>query len=362
MTALRRGWTTGACATACAKAAYIAVVSGEFPDIAQITLPGGKLVSFPLAHARKDGSRATAGIIKDAGDDPDVTHGALVLVTVSRGQRGGGVVFRAGPGVGTITKPGLPLSVGEPAINPVPRAMMRAAIAQAARELGDNDDVIVTIEIPGGQALAKKTMNARLGILGGLSILGTTGIVIPYSCSAWIASIHEGIDVARATGMEHIAGSTGSTSEAAVAREYDLPEGALIEMGDFVGGMLTYLRRKPVTRVTIAGGFAKIAKVAQGHLDIHSARSSLDLAKLACLSKECGANDALALRIAQANTGLEAQRLAHAQGIALGDAVAARARETALDLLVGTAIMLDVLVVDREGIPIGQAGPMNYAP
>jgi cobalt-precorrin-5B (C1)-methyltransferase len=356
MTALRRGWTTGACATASAKAAYIAVVSGQFPDVAQITLPGGKCVSFPLAQASKDGDCATAGIIKDAGDDPDVTHGALVLATVRRGQRGDGVVFRAGPGVGTVTKPGLPLPVGEPAINPVPRAMMRAAIAQAAQELGDNEDVVIEIAIPGGQELAKKTMNARLGILGGLSILGTTGIVIPYSCSAWIASIHEGIDVARATGIEHIAGATGSTSEAATARLYNLPESARIEMGDFVGGMLKYLRRKPVARVTIAGGFAKIAKLAQGHLDLHSARSSLDLAKLASLALECGANEALASLIAHANTGLEAQRLAHAQGIALGDAVAARAREIALDVLKETFISLDVLIVDRDGIQIGRAG------
>lgn len=356
MTALRRGWTTGACATACAKAAYIAAATGAFPDVAHITLPNGTRVSFPLAYASKDGSGATAGIVKDAGDDPDVTHGALVLATVRRSERGGGVVFRSGRGVGTITKPGLPLPVGEPAINPVPRAMMRAAIAQAAQELGDNDDVVIEIAIPGGEELARKTMNSRLGILGGLSILGTTGIVIPYSCSAWIASIHEGIDVARATGIEHIAGATGSTSEATVARLYDLPESARIEMGDFVGGMLRYLRRKPVARVTLAGGFAKIAKLAQGHLDLHSARSSLDLGKLASLAVDCGANDALALRIAQANTGLQAHGLAHAHGVALGDAVAARARETALRVLTRTATVLDVLVVDRDGIPIGRAG------
>jgi cobalt-precorrin-5B (C1)-methyltransferase len=355
MTALRRGWTTGACATACAKAAYVALASGQFPNPVQIALPGGRVVAFPLAHASKDGNGATAGIIKDAGDDPDVTHGALVLATMRRGERGGGVVFRAGLGVGTVTKPGLPVPVGEPAINPVPRAMMRTAIAQAARELGDDEDVVIEIAIPGGEELAKKTMNARLGILGGLSILGTTGIVIPYSCSAWIASIHEGIDVARASGIEHIAGSTGSTSEAALARIYALPQSALIEMGDFVGGMLKYLRRNPVARVTIAGGFAKIAKLAQGHLDLHSARTSLDLAKLASLALEYGANDALALRIAQANTGLEAQQLAFAQGIALGEAVATRARETALDILKGAPIELDVLVVDREGMPIGQA-------
>jgi cobalt-precorrin-5B (C1)-methyltransferase len=356
---LRRGWTTGACATAAAKAAYIALTSGIFPDPVDITLPHDKRVSFSLAHTYKDDDRATAGVIKDAGDDPDVTHGALVLATVRRGERGAGVVFRAGPGVGTVTKPGLPVPVGEPAINPAPRAMMRAEIAQAARECNDTDDVIIEISVPDGEEIAKKTMNPRLGILGGLSILGTTGVVIPYSCSAWIASIHEGIDVARATGIEHIAGSTGSTSEAAVARLYDLPESALIEMGDFAGGMLKYLRRKPVARVTIAGGFAKIAKLAQGHLDLHSARSSLDLGKLALLARECGAGDALALRIAQAHTGLEARELANSHGIALGDAVARRARVTALEVLMGTGIVLDVLVTNREGGAIGRADRTN---
>src|SRR5260370_5707478 len=215
---LRRGWTTGACATAAAKAAYVALVSGTFPDPVEIVLPLGRSVAFPLALEERGADYARAGIVKDAGDDPDVTHGAVVVASVRRGPRGSSVVFRAGPGVGTVTKPGLPVAVGEPAINPVPRTMMRETLAAAASALGDRDDVVVEISVPGGDELAKRTMNGRLGILGGLSILGTTGIVIPYSCSAWIASIHEGIDVARATGLHHIAGATGSTSEAAVAR------------------------------------------------------------------------------------------------------------------------------------------------
>ena len=353
---LRRGWTTGACATAATKSAYAALVTGRFLDPVEILLPGGERPSFALARESRDGDCATAGVIKDAGDDPDVTHGALVLATVRRGPPGSGVAFRAGPGVGTVTKPGLPLPVGEPAINPVPRQMMRAAVAELAASLGDPGDLVVEISIPGGEAIAAQTWNPRLGILGGLSILGTTGIVVPYSCAAWINSIHRGIDVARATGLTHVAGATGSTSEAAVAKLHGLEEGALIDMGDFAGGMLKYLRRHPVQHLTIAGGFAKLTKLAQGHLDLHSGRSQVDLGWLAAIAAEIGAGPALAVEIAGANTGLAALRLAQAAGLPLGDAVAARARATALATLDGADIAVDVLVVDRDGNPVGRAG------
>ena len=264
---LRRGWTTGACATAAAKAAYAALVTGAFPDPVEIGLPRGGRVAFTLAEASVAAGIATAAIVKDAGDDPDVTHGALVRVRVWRGPPG--VTFRAGPGVGTVTRAGLPLPPGEPAINPTPRQMIRDALAEIG---GGPVDAVVEIGIPDGEALATRTLNGRLGIVGGLSILGTTGIVVPYSCAAWIDSIHRGIDVARAAGLPHVAGATGSTSEAAVAALHGLPEVALLEMGDFVGGMLRYLRRRPVPRVTIAGGVAKMTKLAQGRLDLHSKR------------------------------------------------------------------------------------------
>ena len=278
---LRYGWTTGACATAAAKAAYQALLTGEFPDPVEVTLPRGQHPAFALATTSLGDGTATAGVVKDAGDDPDVTHGALILATVRRAARGSGVSFRAGEGVGTVTRPGLPIPPGEPAINPVPRQMMREAIAEIAAAHGDAGDVEIEIAIPGGEALAAKTLNGRLGIVGGLSILGTTGIVVPYSCSAWIHSIHRGIDVARAAGLAHIAGATGSASEAAVQKLHDLPEIALIDMGDFVGGMLKYLRTHPVPRVTIAGGVGKMTKLAQGLLDLHSRRGSVDLGVLA---------------------------------------------------------------------------------
>src|SRR5579859_2032423 len=266
--ALRRGWTTGACAAAAARAAYQALLPGTFPERVTIRLPKGDAPSFAIERRDHDQGWAEAGIVKDAGDDPDVTHGALILARVERGEPGSGLIFRAGIGVGTVTRPGLPLPPGEAAINPGPRRYIGWALEDATAECGGPSalDLIVTVSIPGGADLAAKTLNARLGILGGLSVLGTTGIVVPYSCASWIHSIHRGIDVARAAGIEHIAAATGKTSEEAMRRLYGLPEHALIDMGDFVGGTLKYLRRHPVRRLTIAGGFAKLAKLAQGHL------------------------------------------------------------------------------------------------
>ncbi len=339
---LRRGWTTGACATAAAKAAYAALCTGAFPDPVTIALPGGRSAAFALAETRRDAETATAAVVKDAGDDPDVTHGALIVARVSRAAPGSGIAFRAGEGVGTVTLPGLPLPPGEPAINPVPRGMIRAALA----EITPNPDAVVELSIPGGAALAEKTLNGRLGIVGGLSILGTTGIVVPFSCAAWIDSIRRGIDVARATGLTHIAGSTGRVSEDAVRALHALPETALIEMGDFVGGMLKYLRLRPVPRLTIAGGLAKMTKLAQGRLDLHSARGAVDLPALADLA---GLPE-----IAQANTALEAFALAAAAGIPLGDRVAERAAATAADVLDGTRIALEVVLFDRAGALVGR--------
>lgn len=199
--ALRYGWTTGACATASTAAAYTALLTGTFPDPVEIVLPKGHRPAFALARERLDAGSAMAAIVKDAGDDPDVTHGALVSATVRRAEPGAGVVFRAGTGVGTVTKPGLPLPVGEPAINPVPRKLIREVVQRVAAEHGGTGDVVVEISVENGEELARHTWNPRLGILGGLSILGTTGVVVPYSCSAWIDSIRRGVDVARAEGL-----------------------------------------------------------------------------------------------------------------------------------------------------------------
>ncbi|MHC5262431.1 cobalt-precorrin-5B (C(1))-methyltransferase [Streptomyces sp. UC4497] len=355
-TGLRPGWTTGACATAATTAAYTALLTGDFPDPVTITLPKGQTPSFALAVESHDGESATAGVVKDAGDDPDVTHGALVRSTVRRLPPGSGVVFKAGPGVGTVTRPGLPLPVGEPAVNPVPRELMRTHIAQVAAAHGAPGDVEVTISIDHGEEIARSTWNPRLGILGGLSVLGTTGIVVPYSCSAWIDSIRRGVDVARAAGRTHVAGCTGSTSEKTVVREHDLPEDALLDMGDFAGAVLKYIRRHPVDRLTICGGFAKLSKLAAGHLDLHSGRSQVDKTFLADLARRGGASETLATEVASANTGLEALRLCEAANVPLGDLVATTARDEALLVLRGAPVAVDVICIDRAGTVVGRSG------
>jgi cobalt-precorrin-5B (C1)-methyltransferase len=358
---LRRGWTTGTCAAAASRAAYEALLTGTFPDPVPVLLPDGARPSFALAVSEFGPGFARAGIVKDAGDDPDVTHGALILATVRLAALGSGIVFQAGEGVGTVTRPGLPLPPGEPAINPVPREMVRTAIAEVAALHGGNVDVTVELSIPGGEKIAERTLNGRLGIVGGLSILGTTGIVVPYSCSAWIHSIYRGIDVARAAGLDHVAGATGATSEAAIAQLYGLPEVALIDMGDFVGGMLKYLRRHRVPRVTVAGGMAKMTKLGQGLLDLHSRRGEVDLAWLSQAATDRGGDADLAAVIVRSNSAMEAFSHAKDAGIDLPGAVAASAWRTASAAL-GDGMRLEIVVFDRAGNLLARADSGHRSP
>src|SRR3954447_12944974 len=352
---LRYVWRTGAFAPAATPAAATALLSGEFPDPVTIELPRGLHPAFALARELLEDGAAGAAIVKDAGDDPDVTHGALVSARVTHGKPGSGVVFRAGPGVGTVTKPGLPLPVGEPAINPMPRTFIREHVAAVAARHGGTGDVVVEVSVENGEELARKTWNPRLGIHGGLSILGTTGVVVPYSCSSWIDSIRRGIDVARAAGHTHVAGCTGSTSERVVTELYGLPDDALLDMGDFAGAVLKYLRRHPVPRLTVAGGIGKLAKLADGHLDLHSGRSQVSFESLAARVAAAGGGPDLVEGVRAANTALDALQQCAAAGLPLGDLVAAGARETAGGVLLGAPVAVDVVVIDRAGTVVGRA-------
>ncbi len=352
---LRRGWTTGACATAAAKAAYQALLTGDFPDPVVITLPGGQQPAFALARQRRSAGSVSAAVIKDAGDDPDVTHLAEIEASVTAGETGSGITFKAGPGVGTVTLPGLPLEVGEPAINPVPRRMIAETLEAVALAHDGTGDIEVTISVAGGEELATQTWNPRLGILGGISILGTTGIVVPFSCAAWIHSIHRGIDVARAVGHEHVAAATGRTSETGLGKIHDLPDTAMIDMGDFAGGMLKYLRDHPVPRLTIGGGFAKLTKLAAGALDLHSSRSQVDTNWLASAVDDLGGGEDTVEAVRGANTAKEAREIAERNGLDLAAVVARRARETALATLSG-GTEVEIIVFNRTGEMIGRAG------
>ncbi|MEL6689647.1 MAG: cobalt-precorrin-5B (C(1))-methyltransferase [Pseudomonadota bacterium] len=337
---LRRGWTTGACAAAAAKAACQMLLSGEIPASVQITLPGGEQPTFSVLTPEIGDGWARAAIEKDAGDDPDVTHGALIVVTLRRADQ---LRFAAGDGVGRITKPGLPLPVGEPAINPKPREMIEAMVREACAPHDAPPHFEVEVSVPGGQELALKTWNPRLGIEGGISILGTTGIVRPFSCAAWIASIHRGIDVARAGGLDHVAGCTGATSEKVVQGLYRLPDHAMLDMGDFAGGLLKYLARHPLPRITIGGGIGKMTKLAQGASDLHSGRSQVDFAALA---------DMLGVpAIKEANTALEAVQIAPD----MAAWVAETAKISAASYVEKAGIEVDTVIIDRAGDVLARA-------
>lgn len=348
---LKYGWTTGACATAAAKAAYLALVRGFFTDSITITLPQGKRVTFQLLQKKIISPQCTvASVVKDAGDDPDITHGAEICVKVTTLPIKSGIIFKAGKGVGMVTKPGLQLSVGEPAINPVPRQMIKDALT----EICASPDAEVEIGVTNGELLAKKTMNPRLGIIGGLSILGTTGIVVPFSCAAWIASIHRGIDVARAMKLEHLIASVGNVSEEACRKLYPLPESAFIEMGDFVGGVLKYIKIHPVIWLTLAGGVAKFTKLAQGYLDLHSSRSRVDFDLLAEWAAQLGASQSFIQEVKEANTALEVFKKCQGK-LPLADYVAQKALQVVKERLAPVNFKVEILLFDRQGSCLGRA-------
>lgn len=345
---LRTGLTTGCCATACAWAAAYQLLTGHSALDVTVVLPRGKQVTLTLCEQpRQTGYRAYAATIKDAGDDPDVTHGAKIFTWV-RLLESREIVFRAAPGVGTVTKEGLVLGVGEPAINPVPRSMITQHLWSLAKVWRYEGGFEVSVGVEDGENLALKTMNSRLGIMGGLSILGTTGIVRPFSCSAYIASIHQGVDVAIANGYGHVAATTGSTSEAAIAHYYQLPSMALIEMGDFVGAVLKYMKKNPVRKLTLCGGFGKISKLANGHLDLHSRASSIDFEQLSALANRMGARGPLVEKILKANTSISALQYCQIEGIDLAYAVCASAWQYARAVVPKT-VDVEVWATDRQG-------------
>ncbi|RTZ64390.1 MAG: cobalt-precorrin-5B (C(1))-methyltransferase [Aquificaceae bacterium] len=351
---LRHGYTTGACATVTSLAAARLLFSLPATKQCSITLPKGQHVEFELQDCRLTAQGAMASTIKDAGDDPDVTHQALIISTVALIPEKT-IRFYAGKGVGTVTRSGLSIPPHQPAINPIPRLMIQQHLEQLATAQGYEGGFAVTISIKNGEKLALKTMNPRLGIVGGLSILGTTGIVRPFSCSAYIASIHQGIEVAHANNIQHIAACTGSSSEAMILTHYDLPEMALIEMGDFVGAVLKHLKKVPIARLSVVGGFGKISKLAAGHLDLHSRKSTIDLVFLASVAKEQGADNELQQRIKQSNTSVEALTYCQQKNIKLADAICHLALKK-IKNIVPQAVCCEVWAINRAGEAVGRAG------
>ena len=306
--ALRTGWTTGTCAAAAAKAASTALITGESQNTVEIGLPSGRRVRFPVAECTLTArEQAQAVVVKDAGDDPDVTHGARLTVTV-RWRDLPGVELDGGVGVGVVTKPGLGLQVGAAAINPVPRAMITQSVGEAI-DLTQRG-ITVVISVPGGEKMARKTTNARLGIIGGISILGTTGIVRPFSTASWRASVEQAISVLAAQGEDTVVLCTGGRTEKGAMRLLpDLPEVCFVEVGDFTGAALRRAVEHGLTRVVFAGMAGKLTKLAAGVLMTHYTRSKVSLDLLRDITLAAGGDQDLAEQVADANTARHAAEL-----------------------------------------------------
>ena len=324
--ALRTGWTTGTCAAAAAKAAATALHTGEIQDTVQIGLPSGQRIRFQVAACTlTPDETAEAVVVKDAGDDPDVTHGARLTATVSWRDEPG-IELDGGVGVGVVTKPGLGLELGGPAINPVPRAM----ITQSVGEVIDltQRGIQVIISVPDGEKMASKTTNARLGIIGGISILGTTGIVRPFSTASWRASVEQAISVLAAQGEDTVVLCTGGrTEKGAMKLLPDLPEVCFVEVGDFTGAALRRAVEHGLTRVIFAGMAGKLTKLAAGVLMTHYTRSKVSLKLLQDITLAVGGARDLAEQVANANTARHAAELWDETGLlpAAGRELCARA-------------------------------------
>lgn len=302
---LRHGYTTGSCATATTKAALIALITQEPQREATIRLPIGETVTFQMESCEFTEAMATASTIKDGGDDPDATHGALIISTVEWLDEPG-IILDGGVGVGRVTKPGLPVPIGEAAINPVPRKMIREAAQEVLDQFEIDRGIKIVISVPAGEEIAKKTLNGRLGILGGISILGTRGIVVPFSTSAYKASVAQAVNVAKEAGCEHIVLSTGGKTESYGIEMYsELSEEAFVEMGDFVGFSLQQCKRKKMKKVTLVGMMGKFSKVAQGVMMVHSKSAPIDFGHLAQMAEQAGASEELLVQIRGANTAAQ---------------------------------------------------------
>lgn len=346
---LRTGYTTGSNAAAAAKAATIALLTGHWPDQVTITLPIGETATMTPVEMQRGEDWAFCCMVKDAGDDPDVTHGALICARVQRVAQPG-ITIDGGVGVGRVTLPGLGLPVGGPAINPVPRQQITDNVRDAVRECApegeaflEREGLEVIISVPDGERLAQKTLNPRLGIIGGISILGTTGKVFPYSTASWRASVIQAVEMAARNHAPKLVLCTGGRSEKFAMRIFsELPELAFVELSVFTGDALKTCVACGVEEAVFVGMIGKMIKTAQGHMQTHVAGNQVDFAFLAQVCRDTGAPQALVDAVARANTGRHFLELCQEYG-----------QTAPLQRIVELALMHCVRFIEAQGGAMG---------
>ncbi|MDO4905030.1 MAG: cobalt-precorrin-5B (C(1))-methyltransferase [Lautropia sp.] len=358
----RTGFSTGACSAAAARACAVGLMTGTVPESIESLLPNGDRVVFAVGDGRLEGEgvmrQTHAYVQKFAGDDPDCTDGARLTVDLRLlPAQPGDIVFKAGEGVGTVTMPGLGLEIGGPAINPVPRRNIAENLREVASDLLATCGIEVTVSVPTGREMARKTTNARLGILGGISILGTTGIVRPYSTSAWRASVVQGVQVAATTGNDIVVLTTGGRTESfameVVRKERPgLPNACFVQMGDFLRYALDEVVAQGVTLVVLGVMVGKLTKIAQGETITHANRNVVDTELVAEIARRIGAAPEDRQAMAEAKTARFGAELMVERG--LGDAFHHELAQAAIDTLCaperyGRAFRIRVLVFDFEG-------------
>jgi cobalt-precorrin-5B (C1)-methyltransferase len=349
----REGFTTGACAAAAAKAATRALIQGATLSMIETTLPNGQKHAFELERCEFAGAGCVSSVVKDAGDDPDCTHGAEIVAEVSLRVEPG-IELRGGPGVATVTKPGLGLEVGTPAINPVPRRNITEMVLEEL-EGTHFAGALVVISVPGGEALAEQTINARLGLLGGISILGTSGIVKPYSTAAFKASVVQAIDVAREHGVQVLVLTTGGKSEAyAMKLMPELPEEAFVQVGDFIGVGVRHSARRRASRAVVVGMIGKLSKMADGKVMTHAAGSEVNRDLLADIAAELGAPLDVVQGIRAANTARHVLELAEQKGVTELPAAICRRVVRHLAAHCGGDLAVYAVLVDFDGRVLGR--------
>lgn len=306
---LRTGYTTGTTATAATKGALYALVTGRPVEEVTVSLPKGRTATLKIAWTKSESGKTTCAVIKDGGDDPDATHGAEICSTVSFSENVGQISIAGAKGVGKVTKPGLGLEIGKAAINPTPMKMLEQAVLEVAQDQLKNQGVEVVISVPTGEEIAKKTDNPRLGIIGGISILGTTGIVLPYSTASFAASIRQSLDVAIAMGADNAVLTTGGRSEDFAKGLFKLPDHCFVQMGDFSGYSIRQCANKKLRKAVIAGFIGKLTKMAMGIKQTHVAGSHVDMEFMARLAAECKVSPKVVQEIKGANTARHASEI-----------------------------------------------------